>query len=289
MAGQRCITLRGSRLVGARVCLFDSPPSDPEVPVFARGVWDICRKRRYPLPHDCRVLGGGGEIVAEIPCEFVSCVYNRDYQSDPEKLFASGDLALQNMWARGPAPPPYQEDTHFVLRFLAEVFEASPGSWCSTGFFNTLNLSFPSVLLDPAWRNDPDISFSVALNPPVVVGCPDWLRLDFGLYRVSFNAAPFESAVDKESFYLNDVIFSFLCNPVGFNYADYLSLPSFGGFGVRGFDFTAGLSVNFRLVVRRGGEALKVCWPEEILNNSEYLAVVDPLSGLVVGPPIKIP
>ena len=286
--GQRCITLKGLRLSGQKICLFDKFPTPLSKHFRKRGVYDVCMKLRYGKPHFCIPLVGGGEIISEIPFPLVPGLWFYDYKSDPMQLFNTPDLALSNMWARGPVPHPLPGPPKFLLRYLSLVYEAAPHGWTSTGNFNTLEFLMQTSLLNPAWRNDNNISFSIAFNSPAILGAPAWTSLVFRDKSVAFNSGAYEQAVEKEAFYEEDVAYDFKCLPVNFNFADYNILPFFGDTLTKGWDYIDKDFFNFRLVVRRGTVDYRVCWSTDISRAAKIAAVVDTESGLVVGPPIKI-
>jgi hypothetical protein len=282
------MTFKGPRLAGNKVCLFDGPPQNYLKTSYHHGAADVCNQMRYPPPHDCRDLNPFGPLISEIPISVYENIYDREYMSDPAEFFDSPSSALGNAWARGPVYPHQPSDTIFLLEFLALIYSPAPDKYAANAWLNTLSMLIYTTQFNPAWRSDPKVFFSIALTPPVLAGLPSWPRLAFREYSLPFDGVPFEMPVVKEAFYEEDVTYDFRVQPTGFSYGGYLALPPFLGSQTRGFYYHDEDAFHFRVVVRGPADEFKVCWPEEVFTAAKYAAVVDKLTGFVVGPPIKI-
>ena len=288
MAGQRCLVFKGLRLFGAKVCLFDSPPIDYTLSPARPGVPDVCRKKRFPKPHDCKILVPVSPPVTEISFNVVDTFFWTEFSSDLSHGAQTAEAALADMWARGGVLKETPFPDHFVLSFVWHVWGSVEWNWFAQGFFNDLFFIMLRDRLNPVWQMDDDVYFSVAFTPPSIPGVPDWCRLYFGSDTFLFNSVPVEIPVNKNLFYAGDVRYKFYCAPLDFSYLAYLSLPvRLTGPG-RGWDYYDRFNFNFRLIVRRKSGEFKACWPEDVLSKSLFAAVVDSESGLVVGPTNKL-
>jgi hypothetical protein len=288
MAGNRCINFSGERLDGATVCLFDAPPSDAAVAEFRYGVFDVCYKKKFPPPQDCRPLIGTGDIIAEIPFKKVLGYYPYTWFAGYPDLYYDSEEALAGMWADGADGVPDPLADVFYFDFLFQVAEWYHGLFYAGGQVNEQRMFIPVAELDPFWLPGHTISFSVVGVSPVVSGAPSWASVFMGNKSIPFNSGPFEIPVAKNPFYQEGHELKFTCGPTGFDYRGYCELPLFQGGPVCGWSYRDMAAFNLRLRVRLAGLDYKACWPEHILNKRKFLAVVDTFSGLVIGPPIKI-
>jgi len=288
MPGLRCVLLRGVRLSGNKVCLFDGPPQDPECSSYHHGVFDICHKKKFSPPRDCKPLLPSGPIIDEIPF-IVDGIFNLyKYQSDPLQLFPSRAEALANMWARGGILQSSPWPGHFEFRFLWNLYLAAPDGWTADGGYSSQVMVFKSEWLDPTWLTDDDVVFSLVFTAPAIAGAPEWTYLDFLSVPVLFNSGPHEVSVSKGLFVVGDVKFPICCSPDDFSEEQFDSLPFWGDTQTKGWLYLDITAFGLKLRVRRGAKDFKVCWPEDIFKKPAYAAVVDSVSGFVVGPPLKI-
>jgi len=288
MPGSRCVLLKGSRLSGAKICLFDSPPLDITTNSPHHGVTDICRKKKFPKPKYCKPLVGGGDIIAEIPFNTVLGYYPRRYLSALPDHFATPDEALTAMWGHGATVWPFPDEPGFKLNYFGECRYLRDWGWVSGFENNTQGMIMPSGSLDPAWAEDENIYFSVAFISPSIPGAPAWATLEFRGLSVPINSGPHELAAEKASFYEDDVLYEFICGPIGYNYNRFNELPSISGPEIRGWYFSDEVAFSMVLVVRRGSKDYKVCWPDSVFKKPRYAAVVDTITGFAVGPPLEI-
>jgi len=288
MAGQCCITFKGKRLAFSNVCLFDSPPSDIVTTSRHHGVFDICRKRVFPPPHDCKPLIPGGSVISEIPFAVEPATVLSTFGSHVDIYYLSAEQAWALMWPDGPHFLPDPPPGPFAVAYAFYV-PFSPGlGWQAWAAFSQKAMFMPVELLDPAWLPDDSVSFFIALEAPIVSGAPAWARFDFPPFSIPYNSGHFEMPVEKASFYAGLGRYSFSGSPYGFAYSEFPMLPEIQGPHIRGWSVTDTVAVNFRLIVRRGADEFKVCWPEDVFKKSKVLAVLDPVSGLVCGPAIPI-
>jgi hypothetical protein len=288
MAERRCVLLKGLRLPGAKICLFDAPPQDPLKSEYKRGILDLCHKKKFPAPHYCKTLRGGGEIIAQIPFRVDGIFNNWDYKNGPPYVFPSPEEALSNMWERGGKLFSTVWPYHFELRFLGYIHEYSPYKFsCAWGWTNQ-GMMIPVGALNPAWLTDENINFSISFIAPVIADAPVWTRFECLGVSFAFNSGLHELAVIKNLFYNIGYKIYFKCVPVNFTWDDYLTLPNWGSTSSRGWTYVGLNAFSLVLVVRRGSKDFKVCWPVSVFKKPRYAAVVDGPSGLVVGPPLEI-
>lgn len=288
MAGNRCLTFTGSRLVGATVCLFDDLPQSYLTTAYHHGTDDVCRKMKYPPAHDCKVLGGGGDIISEI--SFIQKgVINYIYPHGYGVWVPTARQAFDNMNSGGVEIEDIPDAPTLSFNILVYLVNVEGRGWSCYGVYNKSRFVLPSSLLDPLWREDDSIFFSVAFTPPFVGGAPDWAKLTTQLGLFDYCIPAVELPVSKELFYLSDFPLAFSFWPWPFAFEQLNTLPEHPlGPDYFGWDFRDAYTFNLRLIVRRGSSLLKVCWPEDILKKAKCAAVVDTESGLVVGPPILI-
>jgi len=288
MSEQICITLKGERLEGAKICLFDSAPFDLTKRSYSSGVIDICKRLSYPPPHHCQILTNTAPLVAQLPF-YLSPQTRFSYkQSNRYLLFDTPSLAMADMWAspwvyEGGPPPGYGE-----LRYFGNVYPAAPDKWASEFFYHSVEMHMIPDRLNPAWQYDDNIRFSIAFTAPTIPGAPEWTKLQFRDKEIAYNSGPFEQVVDKADFFFDGITYDFFAQPLNFLHGRFLELPEFSGPMSRGFVYTDAEEFNFRLVVRRGISGYKACWPVDVFRAAKFAAVTDTESGLVVGPPIKL-
>jgi len=252
------------------------------------GIQDVCKKNIYPPPRDCKTLAEHGEVVAEIPFQKILGLYSLLRFTGP----VPGNDTPEKAWAALQALPEFSQDNPtanvFYFNFLFLLQQPIFGIWTAQSARNTQGMIMPAALILPAWLTDSDISFSVAFNSPVIAGAPAWATGECELGSFGFNAGPREFPLEKSVFLSGDYRLHFICEPMNFSYAQFLELPEYSSPLYRGWSYSNMPAFNLRLIVRRGLGNYKVCWPEEALRGAACVAVVDSVSGLVVGPPIKL-
>lgn len=287
MAERRCVVIKGLRLYGSHICLFDSPPVRTSTPVYRRGVTDICHIMQFPKPAYCKLLPGGGEIIAEIPFFAIEGLKLYSWGGVPWEGYPTPMQSLWQMWQRGAVYKPNPADKQFILNFYFDVYQ-SGSNWFSWGNTNIQTMTIEQFLLHPDWLTDDEISFSIAWLPPVIPNAPIWAWLDCNGAHTPYNSGSKEIPTIKSLVYAADFKINLTCGPLNFDYEQFLSLPPIPGNSFKGWRYQNLSAMSLVLVVRRGVKDFKVCWPESVFKKPRYAMLVDGPTGLVIGPPLEI-
>jgi len=282
------IDFTGLRLNNAQMCLFDSMPRSYGDPSFVGGISDQCLKFKYPPPHDCKIIKSGGDIIATFPFSFSPGFYG--IRSTPASHWESTpELAMAVMWSLPfIISPPAPGSFALILKCQVTLYFHTPPQWWANSEFAQQRFTFFATGLDPAWRNDDGVAFFLAFNIPTLVNVPPWVQLFVDDVPLPFGSGAKERQVDKEKFYTGNPFFDLWAGPRRFTYQEFLTLPLTGFYQWRGFQFSNWVAFNFRLVVRRFATNFRVLWPREVFRAAKCMALVDPVSGLVAGPPIQL-
>jgi hypothetical protein len=247
---------------------------------------DVCHKVQYPPAHHCQTLVESGEILAEIPFIMTPGFFPTDFSSDPGNPWPSADMALTAMWSHGGVPHPVPGPITPSFQFAWILGSDTPTRWGCMGRRNYLEFHMDSRLLNPDWHYNLELDFSIAFTAPNYPDVPEWCQLFFDELQVPFAGGSYEMVVNRQPFYEDDVYYTFRPGPIFFNYAQILQLPSYGG--LEGYGFHRGVSpaFNFRLIVRRRTGIFYLKWPKSVWKADSYAALVDSVSGEVIGPAI---
>jgi len=288
MPGLTCLRFFGLRLDGHYVGVFDHEPMNYNVTSFHHGVADVCRKLKYPKPHDIKPLISEGELIATIPLSRVIGRYWFNRQAYPPPGYPSALAALNGMWSHPSQLYNEPNVNVFSLYLLAQTVLNPNFGWNSTLQITRQPMKCLRSAFQESWFTDATISFHLCLTAPVIAGVPDFVRFTFLDKNIAYNSGAYSTVIEKSSITPLGFEVSFTSETSNYTYAQYLTLPLIPFQLFRGFQYGGAPAFGPRIEVRRTEKFYKVCWPSDVINRAACVAVIDRGSGLVIGPPIMM-
>lgn len=280
----KCFTFKGKRLENMQICLFDSPPVRYDKNTPRAGIMDTCHKMRFPAPRDCQPLHAQQDILGEFPFDLVVGRTYYQYMTPPAVNYDTAALAWAAIMWDSPQVTQRPDQNFFQLEFVGQLTETLLHKFWFLWTTSSNRFYFPLGQLAPSWRADSSVEFFLAWEQPEPSGVSENFGLMFNGDFFPFNVGHVEFAVDKELFYGEAFGAELSIGTIPFAYADYLTLPPFGVYGRKGFNLYDDAALNLRLIVRRTLQTFKACWDKDVYNAAFAAAVIDPRTGLVVGP-----
>jgi len=283
-----CLTLKGQRLDGQRICLFEKFPKPLSKNFRKRGVYDMCKKMRYSKPVHCYPLISGGEILKILYYNSSYMDFCAYYDSRAGYNFHT----VEEAYLDAVSNPPYYGDAGSgwgIPVTSGHYAYYSPAGFCQCHLSSiSKNVITTDPFVDPGWLHDDHVHFFLSFNiPEGPVEC-DWLRLSFLGQSIPLSGGVFSGEVSKSLVIAAGYTITFSLTPFPQGFLNFMSLPFYDVFFNHYLEFFLISSGNITLTVRGGAVDYRVCWPVDQARRAKIAAIIDSESGLVVGPPIEL-